>query len=84
MNVGEGVRLNVIVTSSDDSVHGGLTIVHLSTYVLPATPVNVLVGLLAAVTFPPVPLTILQLPVPITGTLAVSVVIVIPHIPSPV
>ena len=82
--MGAGVRLNVIVTSSDESTQGGLTIVHLRTYVLPAKPVNVLVGLLAAVTFPPVPLTILQLPVPITGALAVSVVIVIPHIPNPV
>ncbi len=59
-------------------------IVHLNTYAIPAVPVNVLVGLFAAVIFPPVPLIKVHVPVPITGALAANVVTVIPHMDNPV
>ena len=58
--------------------------VHLNTYVVPAIPVNVLVGLLADAIFPPVPDTMLHDPVPTAGVLAASDVLVSPHIDEPV
>jgi len=79
-----GFRWNVIVTSSDDAVHGELLIVHLSTYVVPAVPLKVLVALVGVVMLPPVPDTMLQAPVPIVGVLPASVVLVSPHIGAPV
>ena len=71
--------MNVITTSSVLAVHGALLIVHLNVYVLPAVPVNVLVGLLAVVMLPPVPETILHAPVPTVGVLPAKVVLVTPH-----
>ena len=47
-------------------------------------PLNVDVGLDAFPKLPPAPLTILQLPVPIVGVFAASVVDVSPHILAPV
>jgi hypothetical protein len=76
--------LKVILTSSVDGVQGALVIVHLNTYAIPAVPVNVLVELVGAVIFPPIPLIIVHVPFPTSGVLAVRVVIVIPHIPAPV
>jgi hypothetical protein len=79
-----GFCANVIVISSVDEVHGGLLIVHLKTYVVPAVPVNVLLGLFADAIFPPVPDTMLHDPVPTAGVLAASDVLVSPHIEEPV
>ena len=53
-----------------------LLIVHLSTYVLPATPVNGEVGLLGVTIVPPAPEKILHDPVPIAGVFAPSVALV--------
>ena len=71
--------MNVITTSSVLAVQGALLIVHRKVYVLPAVPVNVLVGLLAVVMLPPVPETILYAPVPTVGVLPAKVVLVTPH-----
>ena len=78
-----GFRWKVIVTSSVDAVHGLLLIVHLSTYVVPAVPEKVLVGLDGVVIFPPVPDIMLHDPVPIVGEFPASVVLVSPHIEAP-
>ena len=43
---------------------------------MPATPVNVDVGLLGVVTVPPAPLTMLHAPVPLVGVLAAKVTLV--------
>jgi hypothetical protein len=79
-----GFLLNVIVTSSVEAEHGALDIVQRNTYVVPAVPENVEVALALFPKLPPVPLTILQLPVPIVGVLPASVVVVSPHIFAPV
>ena len=60
-----------------------MLIVHLSTYVVPAVPLKVLVALVGVVMLPPVPDTMLQAPVPIVGVLPASVVLVSPHIGAP-
>jgi hypothetical protein len=69
--------LNVIVTSSVLAVQGELLIVHRNVYVVPAVPLNVLVGLLLVVTVPPVPEIILQAPVPTVGVFPAKVVLVV-------
>ena len=74
----------MIVTSSVDGGHGMLVIDHLNTYVTPAVPVNVLVGLAGAVIIPPIPLTILHAPDPTTGVFPANVTIVNPHVAAPV
>jgi hypothetical protein len=79
-----GVWLKVILTSSLDGAQGVLVIVHLRTYVVPAVPVKVLVGLESAVIVPPVPDTIDHAPVPTTGLLAARVTVVSPHVDAPV
>ena len=76
--------LNVIFTSSVDGVQGALVIVQRSTYVVPAVPVKVLVGLVGAVNCSAYPLTILHAPVPTAGVLAARVAVVNPHIDAPV
>ena len=55
-----------------------------STYVVPAVPLNALVGLDGVVIDPPDPLTMLHDPVPIAGALPASVVLVSPHMADPV
>jgi hypothetical protein len=76
--------LNVILTSSVEAVQGALVIVQRNVYAIPAVPVKVLIGLVGVVTVPPVPAVIVQAPVPITGVLAASVVVVNPHVDAPV
>ena len=71
------------MTWSDVAVQGALLIVHCNTYVVPAVPVKVLVGLAGVVMLPPAPETIVQSPVPTVGVLPVSAVLVIPHIDAP-
>lgn len=51
---------------------------------MPAVPVKVDVGLEGAATAPPVPLTILQLPMPTLAVLAASVTVVDPQVVAPV
>jgi hypothetical protein len=65
-------------------VQGELLIVHLNTYVVPAVPVNVLVGLVGVMILPPVPETIVHNPVPIVGVLPVRAVLVRAHIDAPI
>jgi hypothetical protein len=79
-----GFLLKVILTSSVDAVHGGLLMVHLNVYAVPATPVKVLVGLVGVVTVPPAPAVIVHVPVPAKGVLAARVVVVKPHNAAPV
>ena len=74
-----GFWLNVIVTSSMLAVQGALLIVQRNVYVLPAVPVNVLVGLLVVVILPPVPEIMLHAPVPTVGALPANVVLVTPQ-----
>ena len=62
-----------MTTSSVEAVQGELLIVQRSVYVVPATPVNVEVGLEGVVTEPPVPLTMLHAPVPTAGVFAARV-----------
>ena len=50
----------------------------------PTLPVNVEVGLVALPKVPPVPITILQLPVPEMGVLAARVTVVRPQVAAPV
>jgi hypothetical protein len=73
-----------MLTSSVDGVQGALEIVHLNVYAVPATPVNVLVGLVGVVTVPPTPEVIVHAPVPIAGALAARVTDVKPHVAAPV
>ena len=68
-----GLAVKLITTSSVLGEQGALLIVHLNVYVVPATPVNVEVGLDAVVTLPPAPDMILQAPVPTVGVLAARV-----------
>jgi hypothetical protein len=76
--------LNLITTSSVDAVHGLFDIVHLNVYVAPAVPVKVDVGLDGVVIVPPVPLTMLQAPVPFDGALPANVTVVNPQVDEPV
>ena len=64
-----GVAVNVITTSSVEATQGAFAIVQRNVYVLPGVPVNTEVGLLAVVTDPPVPVMIVQVPVPTVGVL---------------
>jgi hypothetical protein len=80
----EGSCWNVIVTSSVDEAHGGLLIVQRRVYVVPARPEKVLEGFDGSSILPSEPDTMLQLPVPIEGVFAASVVVVRPHISDPV
>lgn len=75
-----GTLLKVIITSSMELVHGLLLIVHRKVYVFPATPLNAEVELEGVAIVPPVPLTILQLPVPIVGVFADKLTYVSPHV----
>jgi hypothetical protein len=79
-----GFCRKVMVTSSSDDGHGGLLIDHLNIYVIPGVPVKALEGLVGSDMLPPVPETILQAPVPMTGVLAARAVLVRPHIVAPV
>jgi len=69
----------VIDTSSLVAVHGGLEIVQRRTYVVPDTPVKVDVGLDGLANEPPAPLTMLHVPVPVTGVLPARVAVVAPQ-----
>jgi hypothetical protein len=71
--------LNVIVTSSVLAVHGALLIVQRNVYVVPAVPLNELVGLPLAPKLPPVPEMMLQAPVPTVAVLPAKVVLVTPQ-----
>ena len=54
--------------------------VHLNVYEAPAVPVKVDVGLDDVVIVPPVPLTMLQAPVPLDGALPANVTVVNPQV----
>ena len=56
----------------------------LISFLFPSVPEKPEVGLVLSTKLPPDPLTMLQLPVPIVGVFAASVVDVSPHIPEPV
>ena len=75
-----GFWLKVITTSSVDAVHGLFDIVHRNVYEEPAVPLKVDVALEDVVIVPPVPLTMLQAPVPIDAALPASVTDVNPHV----
>ena len=75
-----GFWLNVITTSSVDAVHGLFEIVHLKVYDVPAVPAKVEVRLVGVVIVPPVPLTMLHVPVPTVGALPSSVTVVNPQV----
>ena len=79
-----GFRLNVITTSSVDAVHGLFEIVHLNVYVESAVPLKVDVALEEVVIVPPVPLTMLQAPVPTEAVLPPRVTLVNPQVVAPV
>jgi len=79
-----GFWLKVIVKSSLEAAQGELLMVQRSTYVVPAVPLNTLVGLDGVVIAPPVPLTILHDPVPTAGVLPASDALVRPHMTDPV
>ena len=76
--------MKVITTSSVDAEHGLFDIVHLKVYVEPAIPVKVDVALDDVVIVPPVPLTMLQAPVPTDGVLPAKVTEVNPQVADPV
>ena len=76
--------MKVITTSSVDAVQGLLDIVQRKLYVEPAVPVNVDVALDAVPIVPPVPLTMLQAPVPIEAALPAKVTLVNPQVAAPV
>ena len=69
-----------MTTSSVDAAHGAFDIVQRKVYDVPAVPVKVEVGLDGVPIVPPVPLIIVQLPVPIVGALPASVTDVCPHV----
>jgi hypothetical protein len=79
-----GLWVKVIVTSSVEGGQGELLIVQRKTYVVPAVPVKLLVGLEGDVIVPPVPETMLHNPVPIKGVFPAREVDVNPHIEGPV
>ena len=68
-----------MVTSSVLLVQGALAMVHLNTYVVPSVPVKVVAGSVLSAKLPPAPDTIDQVPAPIVGVLAASVVLVTPQ-----
>ena len=72
------IYVEVIVISSDDVLHGLFDIVHLKTYVTPAVPLSVEVGLVGVVIVPPVPLTIVHNPVPTAGVFPARVADIVP------
>ena len=76
--------LNVIFTSSVDTAQGPLLTVHLKVYVEPAVPLKLDVALKAFPNEPPVPLKILQLPVPMAGVFPANVTDVSPQVVEPV
>jgi hypothetical protein len=79
--VAVGCSLTVIVTSANESGHGGLEIVHLTVIVpAPLVGVNVAPGVLAFGLNVPVapPVTIVHVPVPEVGVLPPSVAVVLP------
>ena len=65
----------LITTSSVEDAHGLFAIVHLKVYEVPATPVNVDVGLAVLLIEPPAPEIILQEPVPNEGVFAARVTV---------
>jgi hypothetical protein len=79
-----GFRLKVISTSSVETPHGLLDIVHRNAYVDPAVPLKVEVVLDELVIAPPAPLMMLQTPVPAAGELPANVIVVNPHVVDPV
>lgn len=79
-----GFLLKVTVVVLDEEAHGALLMVHCNVYVVPAVPENVDVGLDEFPKDPPLPLTILQLPVPALGELPASVTVVTPQVDKPV
>ena len=74
-----GEDRKVTLTSSVDDAQPFFETVQRRVYVLPATPVKLLVGLAGALTVPPEPETIDHAPVPLAGVLADSATDV-PHI----
>jgi hypothetical protein len=68
-----GAAFIVIETFENVAVHGGLEIVQVRTYVVPAVPVNVDVGLVGVVITPPAPDEIVHNPVPTAGAFPASV-----------
>jgi hypothetical protein len=70
--------LKVITTSSAEAVHGLFDIVQRKIYVELETPVNVEVEFVGVVIEPPVPLTIVQSPVPTVGVLPARVTDITP------
>ena len=70
-----GVPLTVIVTSAVEAVQGELLIVHRNTLTPVPRPVTFVVADVEFVIVP-LPLTKLQLPVPVVGLLPVSVALV--------
>ena len=80
----EGFLLKVITTSSVDALQGALETVQRKVYVLPAVPVNVEVGEALLPNVPPVPLTKLHAPVPLSGVLAAKDTCVNPQVAAPV
>ena len=78
-----GFLLNFTAISTVEAVQGLLLMVHLNVYVEPAVPLNVEVGLDALPKEPPVPLMMLQDPVPTEGVFAASVTDVNPQVDEP-
>jgi hypothetical protein len=75
--------LNLTITSSlDEQIP--FEIVHLIVYVLPKIPLKVEVALDAFPNEPPMPLTILQPPVPKEGEIPANVTLVRPQVDAPV
>ena len=79
-----GFWLNVTFTSLVEAGQGELLTVQRSIYAVPATPLNVELGLEGVVTAPPAPLTMLHAPVPMVGVLAARVTCVRPQVEAPV
>ncbi len=79
-----GAWLNVTLIVLDDGAQGALDMVQASTYGVPAVPLKVVAGDVAFAKDPPVPLTMVQSPVPITGVLAARVTVVSPQVEAPV
>ena len=75
-----GFWLNFISTSSVEAVQGSLEIVQRKVYAVPAVPEKVVVGLVSEAKDPPVPLTIVHLPVPTVGVFPARVTVVSPQV----
>ena len=73
-------ELNVMITSSVEGVQAPLEMVHRKVYEVPTVPVKVEVALETEFNVPPVPLMMLQAPVPTEGALAERVAVVVPQI----